>query len=130
MVDHPVPEISSVFHALSDATRRRMLLSMSSGPRTVSELAEPFDMSLAAASKHIRVLEDAGLLRREVRGRTHLCRLDPEPLARAHAWLSLYEGFWNHRLLDMPHLLGAKGSAVAPPAGKQPAIGTKATGKR
>ena len=74
--------LSDVFHALGDPTRRQMLLDLAQGERTVGELAEPFAMSLAAASKHIKVLESAGLLRRGIRWRTHVCRLEPGPLAR------------------------------------------------
>ena len=118
MVELETQQISAVFHALGDSTRRRMLLSLSSGPRTVSELAEPFDMSLAAASKHIKVLEAAGLVRREVLCRTHVCRLEPEPLADAHAWLSFYEGFWNGRLENMQRLLRAE-AAASPSSDKQ-----------
>jgi DNA-binding transcriptional ArsR family regulator len=62
-------------------------------------------MSLAAASKHIKALESAGLIRREVRGRTHICRLDPGPLASAHEWLGFYERFWNERLDVLERLL-------------------------
>jgi DNA-binding transcriptional ArsR family regulator len=62
-------------------------------------------MSLAAASKHIRVLEGAGLIQREVRGRTHVCRLEPGPLASAHEWLSFYERFWTSRLDILDRLL-------------------------
>jgi DNA-binding transcriptional ArsR family regulator len=105
MVELQTPQLDSVFHALGDATRRRMLRVLASGEQTVSQLAEPFDMSLAAASKHIKVLESAGLIRREVRGRTHLCRLDPGPLARAHQWLSFYERFWTQRLDLLEKLL-------------------------
>ena len=75
------------------------------GERTVGELAAPFDMSLAAASKHIKALEHAGLIRREVRGRTHLCRLEPGPLASAHQWLGFYERFWSTRLDILDRLL-------------------------
>src|SRR5271163_4543510 len=75
------------------------------GVRTVGQLAEPFEISLAAASKHIKALENAGLIRREVRGRTHLCRLEPEPLATAHEWLSFYERFWTDRLDMLERLL-------------------------
>ena len=71
----------------------------------MSELAEPFSISLAAASKHIKVLESAGLIRREVKGRTHLCRLDPGPLASAHEWLGFYERFWTSRLDALEQLL-------------------------
>ena len=97
--------MNSVFHALGDATRRKMLRDLARGERTVSELAGPFAMSLAAASKHIRVLENAGLIRREVRGRTHLCRLNPGPLASAHEWLSYYERFWSNSLDELERLL-------------------------
>ena len=82
-----------------------MLRELAGGERTVGQLAEPFAMSLAAASKHIKALESAGLVRREVRGRTHLCRLDPGPLASAHRWLSFYERFWTDRLNVLERLL-------------------------
>lgn len=97
--------MNSVFHALGDATRRQMLRNLATRERTVSELAQPFAMSLAAASKHIKVLEQAGLIRREVRGRTHICRLDPAPLASAHEWLGFYERFWTSRLDLLEQLL-------------------------
>ena len=99
------PGLSVVFHALGDGTRRRMLAELSRGEKTVGQLAQPFDMSLAAASKHIKVLESAGLIRREIRWRTHVCRLEPGPLARAHEWLGFYERFWNDRLDDLERLL-------------------------
>jgi DNA-binding transcriptional ArsR family regulator len=105
MVELEAPELDTVFHALGDATRRQMLRELASGERTVSQLAEPFAMSLAAASKHIKSLENAGLIRREVRGRTHLCRLDPGPLASAHQWLSFYERFWTDHLDVLEQLL-------------------------
>lgn len=105
MVELSAPQLDTVFHALGDTTRRRMLRELSTGERTVSQLAEPFDISLAAASKHIKALESAGLIQREVRGRTHLCRLDPRPLAGAHEWLSFYERFWTDRLDVLERLL-------------------------
>lgn len=108
MVELQTPQLDRIFHALGDATRRRMLSALSDGPRSVGQLAEPFAISLAAASKHIRALEQAGLIRREVRGRTHLCRIDPGPLASAHAWLSAYEGFWTERLDALDRLLRAE----------------------
>ena len=82
-----------------------MLVELTSGERTVGQLAEPFAMSLAAASKHIKVLEGAGLIHREVRGRAHLCRLDPGPLESAHDWLTFYERFWTARLDILDRLL-------------------------
>ena len=105
MVELLASELTPIFHALSDPTRRRMLIELTSGERTVSQLAEPFAMSLAAASKHIKVLEGAGLIQREVRGRSHLCRLDPGPLETAHEWLSFYERFWTARLDILDRLL-------------------------
>ncbi|MBO0142890.1 helix-turn-helix transcriptional regulator [Agrobacterium sp. Ap1] len=105
MIELHTHEIDIVFHALSDATRRHMLRELTRGERTVGQLAEPHAMSLAAASKHIKVLEGAGLVRREIQGRTHLCRLDPGPLATAHEWLSFYEHFWTTRLDALEHLL-------------------------
>jgi DNA-binding transcriptional ArsR family regulator len=90
--------LDDVFHALADATRRAMLAELIDGERSVGELAAPFEMSLAAASKHIKTLERAGLVRRDIRGRTHVCALDPAPLADANAWLRRYAAFWNERL--------------------------------
>lgn len=75
-----------------------MLASLASHDLTVTELAGPFDISLAAASKHIKVLERAGLIERRVQGRTHTCRLAPEALARAYRWLADYRHFWTDRL--------------------------------
>ncbi len=75
-----------------------MLRELADGERTVGKLAEPFAMSLAAASKHIKVLENAGLVRREVRGRTHWCSLEPEPLTAASELLSEYQRFWSRSL--------------------------------
>ncbi|WP_443748879.1 ArsR/SmtB family transcription factor [Asticcacaulis solisilvae] len=111
MVEHETPQLNSVFHALGDATRRQMLRDLTGGERTVSQLAEPFSITLAAASKHIKVLEVAGLIRRQVRGRTHLCSLDPGPLATAHQWLSVYERFWNSRLDVLERLLREEDAA-------------------
>ena len=114
MVEVEARQLDTVFHALGDATRRRMLRELVSGERTISQLAEPFAMSLAAASKHIKALEHAGLIRREVRGRTHLCRLDPGPLASAHQWLSFYERFWTERLDVLEQLLRKEGERQSP----------------
>jgi DNA-binding transcriptional ArsR family regulator len=98
-------QLDSVFHALGDGTRRRMLRQLAEGERTVGQLAEPYAMSLAAASKHIKALEHAGLISREVRGRTHVCRLEAGPLASADQWLRLYERFWTERLDVLDRLL-------------------------
>jgi DNA-binding transcriptional ArsR family regulator len=105
MVNHSAERLNHVFHALADPTRRQMLRSLTVRERTISELAEPFSMSLAAASKHVKTLEAAGLVRRTVQGRTHFCRLDPRPLAGAHEWLTFYERFWGERLDALEALL-------------------------
>src|SRR5687768_11501723 len=105
MVEFQSAQLDTIFHALGDPTRRRMLHELAQGERTVSQLADPFAISLAAASKHIKALEKAKLIRREVRGRTHLCRLEPAPLAAAHQWLSVYERFWTGRLDMLERLL-------------------------
>ena len=108
MVELQTPQLDIIFHALGDATRRQMLRELANGARTVGQLAEPFDISLAAASKHIKALESAGLIRREVRGRTHVCRLDPGPLASANEWLTFYERFWTASLDKLDALLRAE----------------------
>jgi DNA-binding transcriptional ArsR family regulator len=118
MVEHHTSQLDTVFHALGDATRRQMLAQLASGERTVSQLAEPFDMSLAAASKHIKALEAAGLVKRDVRGRTHVCRLEPGPLANAHEWLTFYEIFWTSRLDALEALLKADDAAKSKPIPK------------
>ncbi|BCG95689.1 transcriptional regulator [Mesorhizobium sp. 131-2-1] len=105
MVELLTDEMDQIFHALGDATRRQMLRELAGGGRTVSQLAEPFAMSLAAASKHIKVLENAGLIRREVTGRTHTCHLEAGPLASAYEWLGAYSRFWTGRLDILERLL-------------------------
>ncbi len=97
--------LDRVFRALGDPTRRAMLRRLAAQEHTVGELAEPFKMSLAAASKHVKALEHAGLVRRTVRGRTHYCRLNPKPLAEADDWLRAYERLWNKRLEALEALL-------------------------
>jgi len=87
-----------------------MLQVLADGEQSVGQLAAPFDMSLAAASKHIKVLEKAGLIRREVHWRTHVCRLEPGPLASAHEWLGYYERFWAERLDVLERLLRKEGA--------------------
>jgi len=114
MVELQAHQLNTVFHALGDATRRRMLRELADGERTVGQLAQPFEISLAAASKHIKALEHAGLIRREIRGRTHFCRLDPGPLASAHEWLGFYERFWIGRLDVLERLLRKEDERKSP----------------
>ena len=97
--------LDRIFRALGDPTRRAMLRRLSRQEHTVGELAEPFHMSLAAASKHVKTLEQAGLVRRTVRGRTHYCQLNPQPLADADEWLRSYERLWTKRLAALEAML-------------------------
>ena len=87
-----------VFQALSDATRRQIVASLCQGNATVSELAAPFNMSLAGVSKHIKVLERAQLVRIEKQGRRHICHLNPKALRTASDLFAYYERFWTQRL--------------------------------
>jgi DNA-binding transcriptional ArsR family regulator len=87
--------LDRVFHALADQTRRDMLGRLKTGTCNITELAAPLHMTYAAASKHVRVLEQAGLIRRRRKGRSQECRLQPLPLERAYKWLHSYEKSWN-----------------------------------
>jgi DNA-binding transcriptional ArsR family regulator len=104
MVEHH-SRLDLVFRALGDHTRRAMLERLSKGEHTVGELAAPYRMSLAAASKHIQTLEKAGLVKRTIRGRIHYCRIDPRPLERADEWLRNYERLWDTRIERLTELL-------------------------
>ena len=93
-----VTNFDALFPALGDPTRRAIIARLRRGPATVGELAAPFAVSRPAISKHLRVLEHAGVVRRTRRGRESICRLDARPLARAHAWLERYRRFWEGAL--------------------------------
>jgi DNA-binding transcriptional ArsR family regulator len=107
MVEKQDRPLDQLFHALSDRTRRLMLQQLANSPCSVSDLAAPFTMSLAAASKHIKVLENAGLIRRQIEGRTHICRLNAQPLHAGLEWIAHYEQFWRQRLDVLAGLLAA-----------------------
>jgi DNA-binding transcriptional ArsR family regulator len=87
-----------VFQALANRTRRALLRRLAQGAEKVTSLAEPFGMSLNAISKHLQVLEGAGLVKRTVTGRVHTCSLQAAPMAGAEEWLSFYQDFWKNRL--------------------------------
>jgi DNA-binding transcriptional ArsR family regulator len=89
--------LDATFGALADPTRRAILARLSRGEATVTELAAPFAVSLPAVSKHLRVLESAGLLQREIHGRIHRCRLAPQPMRAAAAWMETYRTFWENQ---------------------------------
>ena len=98
MVEYSRDALGSVFSALSDPTRRAILSALARKPATVTEIAQPFSTSLNAISKHILVLERAGLIERRVVGREHHCSLNPAPLRNASNWLEHYSKFWDLRL--------------------------------
>lgn len=94
-------QLDKVFKALSDRTRREILRKLSKRAATVSELADPLDMSLPAASKHIKVLEYAGLVKREKSGRVYTCTFQAEPIATVDSWLDQYRIYWNAQLDEL-----------------------------
>jgi DNA-binding transcriptional ArsR family regulator len=98
MVEYSPGRLDGVYGALANVSRRGLVDRLSTSPARVTDLADSFSMSLAGVSKHIRVLEAAGLIRREVRGREHLISLEPAPLADADHWLAGYRRFWADRL--------------------------------
>lgn len=114
MVEHKQTELDAVFRALGDPTRRQMLQRLARGEQTVGQLAEPFSMSLAAASKHVKALEGAGLITRQISGRTHVCSLNAAPLQMADDWLRHYERFWTARLDRLEALLRQHAASSAP----------------
>ena len=90
--------LDAVFHALADSTRRSMLRRLADGPHSIGELAAPHAMTFAAVSKHLRVMERAGLVRREVQGRRHVCRLEPTAMQQAEEWIARQRAIWEGRL--------------------------------
>jgi DNA-binding transcriptional ArsR family regulator len=98
MVEHHGKQLDRVFSAIADPTRRAILQEIARKPSIITDLARSFPVSLNAVSKHVMVLERAGLVRREIKGRTHICRLEPRPLRDANLWLEQYREFWNVRL--------------------------------
>ena len=101
--------LDPVLAAIADPTRRAILDRLSRGEARVTDIAKPFDMSLAAVSKHLQALERAGLIRRERRGREHLLRLDARPLRQVVRWALRYEQFWNERLDRLEAFFEQKG---------------------
>lgn len=96
ITDHP--QLDRLFRALSDTTRRAILESLRGGELAVGSIAAPFKLSAPAISKHLRVLEESGLIERRVQGRIHYCSLQAQPLLPAHHWLSSYQCFWSNQL--------------------------------
>lgn len=105
MVKYNATNLDNLFHALADPTRRSMLQALALQNLSIGELAEPFEMSLTAASKHIRVLEQAGLINRKVQGRNHICELNAAPMHGGLEWIQHYQRFWNQQLDTLEQLL-------------------------
>ena len=105
MVKYSQDELDAVFGALADRTRRRILESLSGGELAVSELAAPHEMSLPGFMKHLRVLEDAGLIARSKEGRVVSCELSAAPMRDAATWISRYEKFWTAQLDSLARYL-------------------------
>ena len=97
--------LDRTFSALSDPTRRAILSRLAGGESSVGELAAPFNMSLPAVSKHLRVLENAGLLRRKKDGRVRRCRLNPEAMKEASDWIAFYRRFWEAQFDSLENYL-------------------------
>lgn len=102
--------LDRVFRALANPTRRMILDRLAAGELTVGDLSQPIPLSFAAVSKHLGVLENAGLVTREARGRERVCRINPAALADARAWLEFHERFWVGRLEALDALI-ASGAA-------------------
>lgn len=100
--------LDRVFHALADPTRRAVVERLSRGPATVSELAEPLEMSLAAVVQHLQVLTDSGLVRSEKVGRVRTCRLEPNGFNSAEAWIKNNKAQWERRLDRLGKFLEAQ----------------------
>jgi len=97
--------LDGVFAALADRTRRSMVARLARGPATIGELGEPFAMTKPAVTKHVKVLERAGLLTRDIQGRIHRCAIDPRPLSQAQRWVTEVRAFWEQRLDDLADYL-------------------------
>lgn len=114
MVADDPATLDATFHALAHPTRRAMLALLADGERTVGELAAPFDVSLAASSKHVKVLEEADLVRRRVVGRTHTCRLNPAPLEWIADWTDAYRARWEATFRKLDAVLEEHGRDAPP----------------
>jgi DNA-binding transcriptional ArsR family regulator len=121
MVESNASRLNDLFRALADPTRRAMLQDLARGPRSVGQLAAPYAISLAAASKHIQTLEHAGLVAREVQGRVHTCRLQAAPLHLGAEWLRHYQRFWTGKLDVLEAILEAEDARTPKPSASAPA---------
>lgn len=112
MGEHSAGVLDRVFSAVSDPTRRAILARLADSDARVTDLASAFPISLNSTSKHIRVLEGAGLVRRTVRGREHILTLDAAPLADAAGWIEHYRAFWSEQLASLDAFVTGRGKAA------------------
>lgn len=123
MVKYIGPSLDATFSALADPTRRAIVARLGEADPhqgvTVGDLAEPFDVSLPAISKHLRVLERAGMLNQQRDGRIRRCRLDPEPIRKAADWIEYHKQFWNNQLDAMADFFEQSDRDGSPQAKKE-----------
>jgi DNA-binding transcriptional ArsR family regulator len=119
MLEHS-SSLDDVFHALADPTRRAIVERLTRGPASVSELAAPMAMSLAAVMQHLKVLEDSGLLRTQKQGRVRTCTVDPQVLARAEAWLTDRRTLWHRQLDRLDEMLAEEDPGPRNPERRKP----------
>ena len=117
--------LSQTFAALADPTRRAILARLAEGEASVNELAEPFDISLPAVSRHLKVLETAGLITRSREAQWRPCRLKPEPLVAANGWIERYRAIWEGNFRRLDDLLESIQSTQASGAERNPQSGDK-----
>jgi DNA-binding transcriptional ArsR family regulator len=114
MGEYPAEELDRVFSAVSNTTRRAIVARLAASDAQVTDLASAFPISLNSTSKHIRVLEEAGLLRRTIRGRDHILSLDAAPLAAAAGWIEHYRRFWTDQLASLDAFVTGRDHAAGP----------------
>jgi DNA-binding transcriptional ArsR family regulator len=105
------PDVDRIFHALGDPTRRGIMEKLSAGPISVSRLAEPLDITLAAVVQHLQILEDSGLVQTEKVGRVRTCRIEPTGLSAAEQWIADRRSTWERRLDRLDDLLTEPGES-------------------
>lgn len=120
MLNQAAVSLDRVFQALTDPSRRAMIERLSLGPATVSELAEPLDMSLAAVMQHLRLLEDSGVVQSEKIGRVRTCRLEAAGLSSAEQWIQDRRALWRHRLDRLGDFLAEEPGAEPKPKSPKP----------
>jgi DNA-binding transcriptional ArsR family regulator len=108
MVEHSAERLDGVFSAIADPTRRAILKQLGRGPLRVTDIAKQYPVSLNAVSKHLIVLQRAGLVQQEIRGRDRVCSLNGQPLKAASAWIEEMNEFWGQRLDALEHRIAAK----------------------